>query len=67
MQIAAGETLHGALVTVTETDGNYPNHACQSWNIISEENQVYSWFQIKSPVLCFNVVVTKLNMLDFTV
>ena len=41
MQIAAGETLQGVLVTHTENDGNYPNHACQSWNIIADENQVY--------------------------
>ena len=42
--IAAGEVLEGALVTNTE-DGNYPNHACQNWNIMADENQVDFVFQ----------------------
>ena len=38
--IAAGEMLEGALVTDTE-DGKYLNKACQNWNIMTDENQVY--------------------------
>ena len=45
VQIPTGETLQGALVTDTENDGNYPNHACQTWNIIADENQVHVLFQ----------------------
>ena len=47
--IAAGEVLEGALVTDTENDGNYPNHACQNWNIVADENQVYLSFRTKIP------------------
>ena len=39
--IVAGEFLQGALVTDTDTGGNYPNNACQNWTIIADENQVY--------------------------
>ena len=42
--IAAGELLQVALVTDTENDGKYPNRACQTWNIMTDENQVYSVF-----------------------
>ena len=38
--VAAGETLKGALVTHTESDGRYPNRACQEWKIITDETQV---------------------------
>ena len=38
--IAARQLLQGAIVTDTENDGQYPNHACQNWNIIADENQV---------------------------
>ena len=41
VQIAAGQVFPGALVINTESDGNYPNNACQHWNIIADENQVY--------------------------
>ena len=41
IEIAAGEVLQGAIVTDTEDGGNYPNNACQNWNIIADENQVY--------------------------
>ena len=47
--IAAGEVLEGALVTDTENDGNYSNDACQDWNIMADENQVYVVFQNKNP------------------
>ena len=43
--IPAAEVLEGALVTDTENDGKYPNHACQNWNIMTDENQVYFVFQ----------------------
>ena len=46
--IAAGEVLEGALVTDTE-DGKYPNHACQNWDIMIDENQVDFVFQNKFP------------------
>ena len=39
--ISAWEVQQGALVTDTGNDGNYINHACQNWNIIADENQVY--------------------------
>ena len=38
--IAARQVLQGAIVTDTENDGQYPNNACQNWNIIIDENQV---------------------------
>ena len=41
VHIPTGETHYGALITDTENDGNYPNHACQNWNIIADENQVH--------------------------
>ena len=31
--VSAGEELEGAIVTDTQSDGLYPNHACQNWNI----------------------------------
>ena len=39
--IASGEVLEGTLVTDTVNDGNYSNNACQNWNIMTDENQVY--------------------------
>ena len=45
--IGAGEVLQGALVTDTGNDFNYPNNACQKWNIMADENQVYLVFQNK--------------------
>ena len=47
IEIAAGEILQSAIATDTETNGNYPNHACQNWNIIADENQVYIFLQNK--------------------
>ena len=47
--IAAGELLEGALVSDTENDGNYPDYACQNWNIMTDENQVYVMFKSKQP------------------
>ena len=44
VQIAAEQVLQGALITNTENDGNYPNNACQNWNIIANENQVNMLF-----------------------
>ena len=49
VKVAAGEMLKGALVSDTENDGNYPNHACQDWDIKAQENQVYVVFQNKQP------------------
>ena len=40
VHIATEEVLEGTIVTNTESDGNYPNYACQQWNIIGDENQV---------------------------
>ena len=40
VRIAAGETLKEALVSENYPD-NYPNNACQRWNIMAEENQVH--------------------------
>ena len=39
--IAAGEVQQDALVTSTANYGNYSNDACENWNIIADENQVY--------------------------
>ena len=38
--VAAGETLEGAIVSDTGSDGNYRNNARQDWNIITDTNQV---------------------------
>ena len=51
VHIPTGETHYGALITDTENDGNYPNHACQNWNIIADENQVHVFFNAYR--LCF--------------
>ena len=40
VRIAAGETLKEALVSENYPN-NYPNNACQRWNIMAEENQVH--------------------------
>ena len=40
VELAARQFLQGALVSDTESDGNYSNNACQTWNIITEENKV---------------------------
>ena len=47
VMIAAGEVIEDALITVTESGGNYSNSACQDWNIMAEENQVQFVFQRK--------------------
>ena len=51
VQITTGQVLPGAIVTNTENDGNYPNNACQIWNIAADENQVqiYVVFQSMQP------------------
>ena len=49
VKVGAGEVLEGALVSDTENDGNYPNHACQDWDIKAEEIQVYAVFQNQQP------------------
>ena len=54
MKVGAGEVLEGALVSDTENDGTYPNHACQDSDIKAEENQVYAVFQNQQP---FHVVL----------
>ena len=43
--IPAEVLLEGALISDTENDGKYPNYACQNWNILTQENQVYFVFQ----------------------
>ena len=53
VHIAAGEVLEDAIVTNTESDGNYPNNACQEWNIIGDENQVYMISFKVCTFLCF--------------
>ena len=40
VQLSAGQFLRDALVSDTESDGLYPNHTCQNWNIITDENRV---------------------------
>ena len=39
--VAAGEVLEGTIASPTESDGLYPNRACQEWNIITDANQVH--------------------------
>ena len=39
VRIAAGEKIKEALVSENYPN-NYPNNACQRWNIMAEENQV---------------------------
>ena len=41
VEITEGQVIPGALVIHTGSDGNYSNNACQHWNIIADENQVY--------------------------
>ena len=45
--IAPGEVFYGALISDTVFDGNYPNHACQNWKIIADQDQVHVLFQRK--------------------
>ena len=47
VQLATGDEQQGALITDTESDGNYPDNACQTWNIITDESQVHLLFQRK--------------------
>ena len=47
IQIATGQVLPGVIVTNTQNDGNYPNNACQQWNVIAGENEVDVAFQNK--------------------
>ena len=67
--IAAGEVLEGAIVTNTESDGNYSNNACQQWNIIAGENEVHMLFffvlfQYRQPL---DVAVCNLHILIIAV
>ena len=41
VQLSTGEVQHAALVTEVGSYGEYPNCACQNWNIITDENEVY--------------------------
>ena len=59
VQIGAGDVLQDALVTHTDSDGEYPNHACQEWSINTDENQVY--------ICCFLFKVNDRSMLCFKV
>ena len=57
-EITAGEVLTGALVIHTGNDGNYPNNACQQWNVITDENQVNIFFSKGTTLFfSFNVVI----------
>ena len=49
VQLSTGEVQHGALASETVNFGFYPNYACQNWNIITDENEVY----IKATIICF--------------
>ena len=40
--IATGEVLQGDLVTNSDNLGKYQTDACQNWNIMTDENQVYA-------------------------
>ena len=51
VQLAEDEVQPDALVTDTESNGNYPNNTCQNWNIIADENQVYDVFEGKWLIL----------------
>ena len=65
VQIDAGDVLQDALVTHTDSDGEYPNHACQEWSINTDENQVYICcflFKVNDrSVLCFKVLQSTLT------
>ena len=41
VMVPGGGFLQGAIATHRGSDGNYPNNACQYWNVITDENQVY--------------------------
>ena len=56
VQIAAIDILTDAIVTNTESDGNYPNRVRQEWNIVGDENQVYMlFFKVKKISLFSNL------------
>ena len=60
--VATDQFLHGVLVVDTESDGLYPNHACQNWNIITDENRVYylpKKINLSSCISTFHGVVPK--------
>ena len=48
--IPGGQWLQDVLASYKTSDGNYPNNACQYWNIITDENRVH--------VISFYVVLT---------
>ena len=50
--VAANETLEGAIVSHTESDGLYPTNSCQDWKITTVESQVYIVFERKFCMLC---------------
>ena len=41
VKVAAGQVLEGAIVSDTDSDGLYPNNACQVWDIFTDANQVH--------------------------
>ena len=49
VRVAAGQVLEGAIVSDTESDGLYPNNACQEWKIITDVNLVC--FKVNNPLL----------------
>ena len=60
VEITTGQVLPGAIVTNTDNDGNYPNNACQQWNVIASENEVcvvvFFYFKVKNiSSFCFNL------------
>ena len=40
-------------MTDTESDGEYPNYAWQQWEILTDDNQVNTWFQNKNTFIFF--------------
>ena len=40
VNVGEEEELEGAIATTTESDGNYPNNACQHWNIMTSPSKV---------------------------
>ena len=53
--VAAGEVVKDALITDTESDGLYPNRAWQEWQVITDENKVNIWINVKRLTCYFSV------------
>ena len=46
VMISAGEVLEDAIAPETDSDGNYITYSYNRWNIVTDENQVYSGFPV---------------------